>query len=126
MNIAVYENVNRSVVNITTEGAQATFPAHGMSQPKGEGSGAVLDRQGHILTNYHVIDGARQIQVTLLRRQELPGRLVGKDPITDVAVLQIDAAGRVAVPGGVRRFDAICAWGSGCSPSAIRSAWSGR
>ena len=90
--IAVYENVNRSVVNITTKSVQgdslfwfAEVPA------KGEGSGAVISRQGHVLTNSHVIDGAREIQVTLFNGKTYDGRLVGQDPTTDVAVLQIDA-----------------------------------
>ncbi len=58
---------------------------------EGEGSGVVLDRQGHILTNFHVVDGARQIQVTLFDGNTYDARLIGQDPATDVAVLKIDA-----------------------------------
>jgi S1-C subfamily serine protease len=58
---------------------------------EGEGSGVVLDRQGHILTNFHVVDGARQIQVTLFDGNAYEARLIGQDARTDVAVLQITA-----------------------------------
>ena len=91
MNIAVYENVNRSVVNIMTEGFQGERLLLFEVPSKGEGSGSVLDKQGHILTNYHVIDGARQIQVTLFDGKDYEAKLVGGDPSTDVAVLKINA-----------------------------------
>ena len=82
--------------------------------------------QGHILTNFHVVDGARQIQVTLFDGKTYDAKIVGEDPATDVAVLKIDAPAGDAVPGGLRRFDASCGSASGCLPSAIPSAWSGR
>ena len=92
VNIAVYEKVNRSVVNITTKGVQASRFMLLEIPSEGEGSGIVLDRQGHILTNYHVIDGAGQIEVTLFDGHNYPAQLVGGDPSTDVAVLKIGAA----------------------------------
>ena len=92
-------NVNRSVVNITTKGYQGEHFLLLEIPSEGEGSGMVLDRQGHILTNFHVVDGARQIQVTLFDGKTYEAELVGKDPSTDVAVLKINAAGRVAVSG---------------------------
>jgi S1-C subfamily serine protease len=91
VNIWVYEQVNRAVVNITTEGVQAERFLMIEVPSKGEGSGVVLDRQGHILTNYHVVEGARQIQVTLFDGKTYDARLIGQDPETDVAVLKIDA-----------------------------------
>jgi S1-C subfamily serine protease len=57
----------------------------------GSGSGSVLDKDGHILTNYHVVDGARQVQVTLFNEENYDAELVGADPVNDVAVLKIDA-----------------------------------
>src|SRR5207244_5094970 len=58
VNVAVYENVNRSVVNIVTKIPNtAGFMMFDNSQ-EGAGSGSVLDKRGHILTNYHVIEGA--------------------------------------------------------------------
>jgi S1-C subfamily serine protease len=93
VNIGVYEQVNRSVVNITTTGLQGEhlllFDVQ--SESSGEGSGEVIDRQGHILTNFHVVDGARQIHVTLFDGNTYDARLIGRDPPTDVAVLKIDA-----------------------------------
>jgi S1-C subfamily serine protease len=91
VNIEVYEKVNRSVVHITTRGFQADRFLMIETPSEGEGSGMVLDRQGHILTNYHVIDGARQIQVALFDGNSYEAKLVGSDPTTDTAILQISA-----------------------------------
>jgi S1-C subfamily serine protease len=91
VNIWVYEQVNRAVVNITTRGYQGERFLLIEVPSDGEGSGVVVDRQGHILTNFHVVDGARQIQVTLFDGNTYDARLVGQDPATDVAVLKIDA-----------------------------------
>lgn len=90
VNVAVYERVNRSVVHITTSvRAEALFLIE--LSAEGEGSGAVLDQEGHLLTNYHVIEGARDIQVMLFDGNSYPAREVGHDAVTDVAVLKIDA-----------------------------------
>jgi len=91
VNIWVYEQVNRAVVNITTKGYQGERILMFEVPSEGEGSGVVLDRQGRILTNSHVVDGARQIQVTLFDGNTYDARLIGQDPATDVAVLKIDA-----------------------------------
>jgi S1-C subfamily serine protease len=91
VNISVYETVSRGVVNINTRGIPydsfffLELPAEGL------GSGSVLDHEGHILTNYHVVEGARQIEVTLFNGKPYPARLVGHDPVDDIAVLKIDA-----------------------------------
>jgi S1-C subfamily serine protease len=90
VNIWVYEQVNRSVVNITTKGPGERFLLIEVPS-EGEGSGVVIDRLGHILTNYHVVEGAQQIQVTLFDGNTYDARLVGQDPATDVAVLKITA-----------------------------------
>jgi Do/DeqQ family serine protease len=58
---------------------------------KGLGSGIIIDSQGHILTNYHVAGGATKIEVTLADGSNYPARLVGGDPKTDLAVIQITA-----------------------------------
>ena len=91
VNIAVYENVNRSVVNINTKGVRGESFFLIEIPSEGAGSGSVLDKQGHILTNYHVIEGAREIQVTLFDGKEYGAELVGEDPSTDVAVIHIKA-----------------------------------
>ena len=90
VNVAVYENCNKSVVNINTMATNTNlFLLDVVSE--GAGSGSVLDRQGHILTNYHVVEGAREIQVTLFDSKSYPAKLIAKDASTDVAILQIDA-----------------------------------
>jgi S1-C subfamily serine protease len=90
VNIAVYENCNRSVVNIKTEATSASLLLLDVHQ-QGSGSGSVLDQKGHILTNYHVVEGAQEIQVTLFDSKDYPAKLVAKDASTDVAILKIDA-----------------------------------
>ncbi|MFN0053740.1 MAG: S1C family serine protease [Planctomycetales bacterium] len=91
INIAVYENVNRSVVHITTRGARPDRFFMLEVPTEGSGSGSVLDKAGHILTNNHVIDGARQVQVTLSDGQSYDARFVGTDTVNDVAVIKIEA-----------------------------------
>jgi S1-C subfamily serine protease len=62
------------------------------------GSGFVLDRAGHILTNYHVIEGAQKVQVSFSSQDAIPATVVGKDPSTDVAVLKVDTHARALTP----------------------------
>ncbi len=90
VNIAVYEATNRSAVNIRTRSVQTDRFFMRELTSQAEGSGIVIDRQGHILTNFHVIDGAREVQVTLHDGMTFPASLVGTDPATDVAVLKIE------------------------------------
>lgn len=91
INVFVYQQANRSVVNINTRTVQSVGLLMLEIPAEGEGSGIVLDRFGHILTNSHVVEGAREIQVTLASGKSYEARLVGVDPATDVAVLKIDA-----------------------------------
>ena len=89
-NVLVYAAVNKSVVNITTESEGMGF--FGDETSTGTGSGFVIDKQGHILTNYHVIQGAGAVRVTLFDGSTHPAKLVGQDATNDVAVLQIKAS----------------------------------
>jgi S1-C subfamily serine protease len=89
-NIRVYELTNRSVVNITTRTLRPDFPFFA-DVAEGSGSGSVLDKDGHILTNLHVIEGAREIRVTLHTGNTYDADLVGQDPLNDIAVLRIRA-----------------------------------
>jgi S1-C subfamily serine protease len=90
-NIAVYDGVNRSVVNINTKATVAAGFFMMEVPSEGAGSGIVLDREGHILTNYHVIEGAREIQMLLHDGSAHEARVVGVDPATDTAVLRVSA-----------------------------------
>jgi S1-C subfamily serine protease len=89
-NVRVYEQANRSVVNITTRGGADETVLFAPTR-QGSGSGCVLTRSGHVLTNYHVVDGADEVTVTLFDGTAYPGRWVGGDPNNDLAVLRIDA-----------------------------------
>ncbi|MGW8258396.1 MAG: S1C family serine protease, partial [Thermoguttaceae bacterium] len=91
VNVAVYRNTNRSVVNINTRGVHTDKFGFFLVPSEGEGSGTIIDRQGHVLTNFHVVEDAKQIQVTLFNGTNYAARLIGVDPFTDVAVLKIDA-----------------------------------
>jgi len=90
-NIAVYDGVNRSVVNVNTKAAVAAGFFMLEVPSEGAGSGIVLDREGHILTNYHVVEGAREIQMLLHDGSAHEARVVGVDPATDTAVLRVGA-----------------------------------
>ena len=91
VSVLVYQQVNRSVVNINTKAVQGDRFLLFEILSEGEGSGTVLDRAGHVLTNFHVVDGAREIRVTLCDGKTYDARLVGGDLEADVAVLKIDA-----------------------------------
>lgn len=89
-NIKVYRESSKGVVNITSIVMERDF-FQGIVPREGAGSGAVIDTDGTILTNNHVIKDARRIEVTLYDGTKWPGRLIGTDPDNDVAVIRIDA-----------------------------------
>src|SRR5215831_10498453 len=89
-NIAVYKKSLPSVVNITSTAVAFDF-FYGPVPQQGQGSGFVFDREGHILTNNHVIAGARQVEVTTSDKKKYKARIVGTDPAHDLAVIQISA-----------------------------------
>ena len=91
VNIAVYESTNRSVVNINTRSTRTDNFFFVEVPSEGSGSGSVLDHQGHILTNFHVVDGAQSIDVTLASGKTYPAALVGRSTVDDIAVLKIQA-----------------------------------
>jgi S1-C subfamily serine protease len=71
------------------------------------GSGFVIDKAGHIVTNYHVIQGAKKVQVSFSGQDEIIATVVGKDPSTDVAILKIDAHARALTPLELGNSDAV-------------------
>ncbi len=91
--IEVYRRAAPSVVNITTRTVEWDF-FYGAMPGGGSGSGFIVSEDGIIVTNLHVVEGARDIQVTLGDRSSFPGRVVGFDPLTDLAAVQIDPKGR--------------------------------
>ena len=68
-------------------------PGNGRPDRRGAGSGFIFESDGYIITNHHVVDGADQIIVRLADRREFEAELVGSDPLSDVALLKIDASG---------------------------------
>src|SRR6478672_3225354 len=89
-NILVYRKNIPSVVNITSKAVTFDF-FYGLVPQEGQGSGFIIDKEGHILTNYHVIADARQVEVTLHNRKKYRATVVGTDPPHDLAVIQIKA-----------------------------------
>jgi S1-C subfamily serine protease len=98
INVAVYERVNKSVAHITLKGARSDSFWATEVPAEGTGSGSVIDRQGHILTNYHVVEDARQVEVTLFDGKTYDAKFVGADPINDTCIIKIDAAPEVLFP----------------------------
>ena len=88
-NIAVYKKALPSVVNITSTAVAFDF-FYGAVPQQGQGSGFVLDKEGHILTNNHVIDNAQKVEVTLSDKHKYKATVVGVDKGHDLALLQIN------------------------------------
>src|SRR5215510_7717608 len=88
LNITVYKKALPSVVNITSTQVAFDF-FYGAVPQQGAGSGFVIDGEGHILTNYHVLQNARQLEVTTSDKKKYKAQVVGADPAHDLAVIQI-------------------------------------
>jgi S1-C subfamily serine protease len=89
-NRQVYDAASPGVVNITSmTTVRDWFEAYSTKQ--GSGSGSILDKEGRILTNFHVIQGAETLEVSLSNKSSYPARVLGADPDNDLAVIQIDA-----------------------------------
>ncbi|MEW5975167.1 MAG: trypsin-like peptidase domain-containing protein [Acidobacteriota bacterium] len=89
-NIEIYKRVSPAVVNITSTTLDFDFFFNAVPK-QGSGSGSLIDSKGHILTNYHVVEGARALEVTLADKRKLKARLVGADPSNDLAVIAIQS-----------------------------------
>ena len=88
--VDIYRRFNAGVVNITSRAVSYDFFLNPVPTDS-SGSGFILDSQGHILTNYHVVKGAQRLEVSLTDRSKWPAKMVGADPQTDLAVLAIKA-----------------------------------
>jgi S1-C subfamily serine protease len=87
----VYETAGPGVVNITSRSISYDFFLRAMPQ-EGSGSGFVYDRQGHIVTNFHVIEGAGELFVTFFDETRVEAGVVGVDPSNDLAVIKVDVS----------------------------------
>lgn len=93
----LYERVGPSVVHVTAEVVTMSF-FFGPTPSEGTGSGFVLDQEGHIITNYHVVENAERIEVTFSDETQVPATVIGVDPFNDLAVLQPDELPAQLVP----------------------------
>jgi serine protease Do len=105
----VSQHVAPSVVHIDVRSDGDDFsPAGGIAYPfgppsplnRGQGSGVIVDSDGYIVTNYHVVEQAGSIRISLSDGRNLPARVVGFDPMTDLALLKVDARSLVAADWG--------------------------
>ena len=122
----VVARVNPAVVHVdviedaTDNPHEGIVDAPALDVPRrGEGSGFIVDPDGYILTNHHLVPGPGRIRVRLADRRELPARLVGSDPSTDLALLKVEATGLPI--GAARRLRPPARRATGCARSATRS-----
>ena len=104
-NIEIYQRYSPGVVNITTTTIGYDFFLRPVPMESGTGSGAVIDDQGHIVTNFHVVRGAETLEVTLPDKSKHEARVIGADPDNDLAVIQISVPrGRlISIPLGASK-----------------------
>lgn len=101
-NIEVYRTLSPGVVFIHSTSYARDFFGY-VEQQEGSGSGSILDQEGNILTNYHVIEGAQKLSVSLGGKKDYPAEVVGGDPDTDLAVIRLTekpAGGLTVIPLG--------------------------
>jgi S1-C subfamily serine protease len=87
-NISIYEQLNGAVVNITTETVAINWFLEPVPQQGGSGSGSIIDTQGYVLTNNHVIENAYKVFINLADGSQYEGTVVGTDPENDLAVIK--------------------------------------
>ncbi|MGA8013173.1 MAG: trypsin-like peptidase domain-containing protein [Candidatus Acidiferrales bacterium] len=92
-NVRIYKQASPAVANIVTRAVQYDFFFNPVPV-EGAGSGFVIDAAGHILTNYHVVQGAEAIEVTLGDQTRYKAKYIGADTRNDIALIQIDPKGR--------------------------------
>jgi S1-C subfamily serine protease len=105
-NIDIYQRYSSGVVNITTTTIGYDFFLRPVPMESGTGSGAIIDDQGHIVTNFHVVRGAETLEVTLPDKSKHQAKVIGADPNNDLAVIQIDVpkgAHLTAIPLGTSK-----------------------
>jgi putative serine protease PepD len=93
LDIRIYKQASPAVVNITSRSLEMDF-FFNVVPVQGIGSGFIIDDTGHVLTNFHVVQGARQLDVALSDKSHYPARVIGADPVNDVALLKIDPKGK--------------------------------
>lgn len=94
------KSVGPAVVGITNKAVASDWFNNQVMVDQGTGSGVIFDSNGYIVTNNHVVDGAKEITVALADGRTLAGKIVGTDPVTDIAVVKVDATGLPTVTFG--------------------------
>jgi putative serine protease PepD len=89
-NVQVYKAISPGVVSIKSTSYRQDYFGQ-VEEGSGSGSGSVIDDQGHILTNFHVVEGAQKLSASLGGGKTYPARVIGGDPDTDLAVIKVDA-----------------------------------
>lgn len=95
--VRVFQQVSSGVVNVTTTSIGRDFFLNPVPT-EGSGSGVIVDRLGHIVTSYHVVDGSSLLEVTLADGSRWEASLVGSSPDNDLAVIKIDAPAEILRP----------------------------
>jgi S1-C subfamily serine protease len=114
----IYARSARGVVQVIATQVSSDSPFFGPQETSASGSGFVIDKAGHVVTNYHVIEGAKEVQVNFSGDDRMDAKVIGTDPSTDIAVLEIDAQARALTPLSlgdsetVRVGDAVIAIGN--------------
>jgi len=104
----IYGSAKRGVVQVLATSVVSDNPFFAPQQARLLGSGFVIDKSGHVVTNYHVIQGATKVEVSFSGNDEMPATVVGRDPSTDIAVLRINRAqGRALTPLDLGDSDSI-------------------
>jgi S1-C subfamily serine protease len=115
----IYASARRGVVQVLATAVVTNDAFFGARESQALGSGFVIDKNGYVVTNYHVVEGASKVEVSFSGNDEMPATVVGTDPSTDIAVLRIKRAqGRSLTPldlgnsSAVRVGDAVVAIGN--------------
>ena len=97
--VDIFDNAGPGTVFVTqNQIVRDRYTMRATEVPSGSGSGFIWDTDGHIITNYHVIDGSSHLTVTLYNQKTYPAKLVGGEPKKDIAVLKIDAPAAELTP----------------------------
>jgi S1-C subfamily serine protease len=115
----IYTSAKRGVVQVLATTVVSDNPFFGSQESRALGSGFVIDKSGHVVTNYHVVEGASKVEISFSGNDRMPAKVIGTDPSTDIAVLRLKGAqGRALTPlelgdsAGVRVGDAVVAIGN--------------
>jgi len=105
-NIDIYKRLNEAVVNITSISTSYTWFLEAEPQ-QGTGSGSIIDQEGHVLTNYHVIQDADKLTITLADGSDYEGAVVGFDAENDLAILKFNPEGKKLTVIPISKSDTV-------------------